>query len=283
MPLTVAVIAQGAMGAGVAARLVRHGAVVLTSLAGRSAASARRAAEAGMQDVPLAQLARAELVLSILPPSEALALAETLLPVFAAAGARPAYADCNAISPDTVAKVAAVAARANCPFIDAGIIGGPPGPDGPGPAFYASGPEASRMAVLGRHGLDTRVIDGPVGAASALKMSYAGITKGFQALAAAMMLAASRAGAAPALHAELAASQPQLLAWFGKALPRMYDKAYRWAGEMDEIADFAAEDAATRAIYQGAGQLYEALAADHAGPGEKIAALKAFLAMTPKA
>ncbi|WP_253713756.1 hypothetical protein [Bradyrhizobium sp. WD16] len=67
--------------------------------------------------------------------------------------------------------------------------------------------------MLGRHGLDVRVIDGPVGAASALKLSYAGITKGLVAIAATMVLAAERAGAGPALRAELAASQPQLLVW----------------------------------------------------------------------
>jgi len=278
MQPTVAVIAQGAMGAGVGARLARNGAHVVTSLAGRSAASAARARAAGMEDVPEARLAEADILLSIVPPAEALALAERLAPHFAAAPRRPVYADCNAVSPETVARIGVVAEAAGCPFVDAGIIGGPPGPDGPGPAFYASGEAAARLAALVPFGLDLRVIAGPVGAASALKMSYAGITKGIQALASAMMLAASRAGAAAALQAELAASQPQLLAWFGRYLPRMYDKAYRWAGEMEEIADFTAADPAASAIYQGAARRYERLAADHAGPGTEIAALKSLLA-----
>jgi L-threonate 2-dehydrogenase len=72
---------------------------------------------------------------------------------------------------------------------------------------------ASRALVVRAHGLDIRIVGGGMGAASALKMSYAGITKGLTALGAAMMLGATRAGVAEALHAELAASQPALLPW----------------------------------------------------------------------
>ena len=73
----------------------------------------------------------------------------------------------------------------------------------PDPRFYASGPAAPRFATLRHYGLDVRVLDGAMSAASALKMSYAGITKGTQAIGAAMMLAATRAGSADALFAEL--------------------------------------------------------------------------------
>src|SRR3954451_12161861 len=94
------------------------------------------------------------------------------------------------------------------------------------------------------HGLDIRIVGGGMGAASALKMSYAGITKGLTALGAAMMLGAARAGVAEALYAELAASQPALLAWFTRQIPGMYQKAYRWVAEMEEIAEFLEADAA---------------------------------------
>ena len=88
------------------------------------------------------------------------------------------------------------------------------------------------MLRLNGFGLDTRLVDGPAGAASALKMSYAGLTKGFTALGAAMMLGAERAGCAEALRAELAESQPHFLAWLSRQVPRMYPKAYRWVAEM---------------------------------------------------
>ena len=102
-------------------------------------------------------------------------------------------------------------------------------------------------------------------AASALKMSYAGITKGTQALAAVMMLAATRAGSADALFAELEVSQPQMLAWLKRSLALMPPKAYRWIAEMHEIADFVGEDPAGHELYVGAAHFYEQIARDFEG------------------
>ncbi|MBX6376361.1 MAG: NAD(P)-dependent oxidoreductase [Acetobacteraceae bacterium] len=276
--LIVTIVAQGAMGAGVAKRLTQNGVEVRTSLAGRSRASAERAAAAGMRDVEDAELVAAQMVLSIVPPSEAIATVERFAAICRKTGARPLYADLNAVSPETAARVAEIAESAGMTFADGGIIGGPPREDGYNPAIYVSGAEAPRLSVLReRGGLDIRVIDGPVGAASALKMSYAGITKGLSALASTMMLAATRAGAAEALYAELSQSQPQLLAWFQRQVPTMYAKAYRWAGEMEEIADFVGRDRAESRIYDGAARLYEHLAGDYAGEKREIGMLEAFL------
>lgn len=271
----IAIQAQGAMGAGMGRRLTQHGATVLTSLAGRSAASARRAAEAGMRDATPEEIAGTDIVLSVLPPAEAKACAAWLAPALAAAPRKPVYVDCNAVSPATAEEVAAIVAQTGAPFVDGGIIGGPPREDGYTPVLYVSGEEAGRLAPLREHGLDVRVTPGPIGAASALKMSYAGITKGLVALSSAMMLAATRAGAAEGLRAELERSQPQLLAWFNRMVPPMYDKAYRWVGEMEEIAAFTGPEAA--AIYQAIARFYEDMAADHAGPRERTAALSVFL------
>ena len=93
---------------------------------------------------------------------------------------------------------------------------------------------------------------GPVGAASALKMSYAGITKGFTALGATMMLAATSAGTADALIAEMKVSQPALLKWLTSQMPRMHSKAYRWVAEMEEIAAFVGQGQAGDGLYQAA-------------------------------
>ncbi len=96
-------------------------------------------------------------------------------------------------------------------FVDGGIIGGPPKGDARGPTFYVSGPFGGSIDTLARHGLVMRALDGGIGAASALKMSYAGITKGIVALGACMILAAERSGVAAALREELAASQSEVL------------------------------------------------------------------------
>jgi 3-hydroxyisobutyrate dehydrogenase-like beta-hydroxyacid dehydrogenase len=282
MTPTVVIIAQGSMGAASAARLTENGVRVLTSLAGRSAASAKRAQSAGMTDASDAEIAAADVILSIVPPGEALPLAQRLAPALTAANRKPVYADCNAVSPDTVTEIGAAIAATGTPFADAGIIGGPPRPGYGGPIFYYSGAEAGPLQRLNDFGLVFRRIDGGIGAASALKMSYGGITKGLTAVGSAMLLAAERAGVAEALHAELAASQPNLLAYFQRSVPDMFGKAYRWVAEMEEIAHFAGAGP-SREMYQAIAAHYQRLADDNAGDKADISALARFFETPPKA
>ena len=197
MTPTVAIIAPGNMGSGVGQRLTEHKVKVLTSLAGRSEASAKRARAAGMVAVADAQLIESDFLLSIVPPGDALALAKRL----------------------------------------AGVLT----------------------------------------AASALKMSYAGITKGFTALGAAMMLAATRGGSAEALKAELAESRPDLLGYLSKQVPAMYSKAYRWVAELEEISDFVGKDHAEHAMMDAAARLYQRIAADLEGENKEVGAMDEFL------
>lgn len=279
----VAVIAPGAMGAGIGGRLADHGVEVRTWLAGRSAASIARAQDAGMVATDPPGIAASQYVLSIVPPGDALGLAEALAPFLREAGAKPVYVDCNAVSPETVARIGRVVAETGCPFVDGGIIGGPPAKGGRAPALYVSGDAAERVAALNDRGLDIRVLDGKVGAASALKMSYAGITKGFTALGATMALAATRAGAAEQLHAELAESQPELLGWLTRQVPRMYSKAYRWVAEMDEIAGFIDDPEGGGRMLEGASRFYDRIAADQQGERAEVGALDAFFGRTPPA
>ncbi|MGY2047671.1 DUF1932 domain-containing protein [Methylobacterium sp. JK268] len=275
---TIAVIAPGAMGSAVAHRLCERGARILTSLAGRGEATVARARAAGMRDASDAEIAaEAEILLSIVPPAEAAALAARFAPAIAAAGRPLVFADCNAIGVETVREIGGTIAGAGGRFADGGIIGLPPKPGEAGPVLYLSGPAAPDLALLSDLGLRVRIMDAPIGAASALKLSYAGITKGLTAVASAMVLAAERAGAGPALRAELAESQPQLLTRFTKALPDMVPKAYRWVAEMEAIRGFIGEERPEAAIFTGAAGLYERLARDHREGGVEIAAIDAFL------
>ena len=277
MSVVVAVIAPGAMGAAVGKRLVDHGARVLTSLKGRSSETQARAKAAGMAAAADEDIARSDFILSILPPVDALALAERFVTALTASNAKPVYVDCNAINPKTVERVAAVIAPTECPFVDAGIIGQPPKPGDAGPRIYASGPAAPRVAALRDYGLDIRVLAGEPSAASALKMSYAGITKGTQAIGAAMMLAATRAGSADDLFAELQSSQKEMFGWLKRQLGMMPPKAYRWVAEMHEIAGFVGDDPAARELYEGAAEFYERFADDFAADKKDASALSAFL------
>jgi putative dehydrogenase len=281
MTPVVAVIAPGMMGAAVGKRLVDNGVKVLTSLKGRSAETATRAKAAGMAAAGDEDIAACDFILSILPPGDAVALAERFQPALKASNSKPVYVDCNAINPKTVDRVAAVIAPTDCPFVDSGIIGSPPKPGDAGPRFYASGPAAPRFATLRQFGLDVRVLDGAMSAASALKMSYAGITKGTQAIGAAMMLAATRAGSADALFAELSSSQKDMFAWFKRGLALMPPKAYRWVAEMHEIAGFVGEDPTAHELYEGAAHFYERIAEDFDGAKKDVTALTEFLGKNP--
>jgi len=261
----IGVIAQGTMGSGVGRRLRESGAEVRTLLSGRSPASAERARAAGMIAAADERtlLDGADFFLSILPPGEAEPLARRLAPTLKALDRKPVYIDCNAVSPQTAVHIGEVIAPTGAHFLDAGIIGEPPRP-GYSPAIYASGPAAQQTAVLRDWGIDWRVIEGPIGAASGVKMSYAGITKGTTAIAAAMLLGAARFGCAEALIAELSSSQPQMLARMRNSIPGMYDKAYRWVAEMEEISDFLEENPPSHDIYAAIARLHDYLAAAHA-------------------
>jgi 3-hydroxyisobutyrate dehydrogenase-like beta-hydroxyacid dehydrogenase len=273
----VGIIAPGAMGAGIGQRLSEHKVPVLTSLAGRTEASAKRAREASMQPVEERALAEADLLLSIVPPGEALGLAQRLAPVLTVANKKPVYVECNAVSPPTMLKIADVIATTGCRFVGAGIIGPPPKPGSTNTKMYVSGPAAKDLARLNDYGLIIRMLEGPLTAASALKMSYAGITKGLTALGAAMMLAATRGGSAEALKAELAESRPDLLRYLSNQVPSMYSKAYRWVAELDEIASFVGDEHAEHEMLAAAARLYERLADDVTGEKKEIGALDRFL------
>ena len=276
MTKTIAVFAAGNMGAALGGRLRENGLDVVTCLDGRSADTRARATAAGLRDVPFPDLFAADLFLSVVPPGEAVALAEAALPHLRARGGASTYVDCNAINPATARRIGAILAGAG-PYLDASIIGGPPTSGKKGPVLYVSGADCTPLEALAVHGLRIHALGPEIGTASALKMAYGGITKGFTAVAAMQMLGAARAGVADALHAELAESQPQLLAWFDKQVPGMIPKAYRWVAEMEEIAGFLAADPAGAAAFSAIARFYVDMAADKAGDGGKGAALRAFL------
>jgi putative dehydrogenase len=277
MKPVVAIVAAGNMGAGIARRLVDHGVTVLTLLNGRSDASKARATAAGMQPAAIDAVMDADLLLSIVPPANALSFAEQTAFALKSARKKPVFADCNAVSPATVRHIHAVVSAAGAEFADAGIIGGPPEPGDKGPRIYVAGEPAQKLATLADFGLDMRVLDGPVGAASALKMAFAGISKGHIAIMAAMILAAERSGSAAALKQELSESEQSMLKTMSTRIPKsMIPKAWRWVAEMREIAEFTKEDPAAYAIWMGISKLYERIAEDTAGEHRETDALVQF-------
>jgi 3-hydroxyisobutyrate dehydrogenase-like beta-hydroxyacid dehydrogenase len=281
LAIRVAVIGAGEMGAAVARRMRECGARVMTPLKGRSAASVERVKRAGIEviddDAMLAN--EADFVLSIVPPGVAVEVAHRYRDVLQQSARNPFFVECNAIAPATTREIEKILGGIR--VIDAGIIGGPPaaGTQDPlkGPRFYASGEFAPELMRLSKYGLDIAVLDGPVGAASALKLAYAGMTKGFTAIATAMLNAASREGLADALRAELMRTQPQFLARLERSIPDMFPKAYRWVAEMEQISEFIGDDREGAAIYGGAARLYEWIASElQRGDSADLAALANF-------
>ena len=279
MAVTIAVVAPGAMGSAVGARLVGRGARVLTSVAGRSAATVARAEAAGMETASDEAIAAADIILSIVPPNEALPLAARLAAAIGRVESSPIYVDLNAINPVTARALGAALSGCRAIYLDGTIIGLPPMPDGVGPTFYLAGESGNAAATLAGLGLVVKTLAGGIGAASALKMTYGGMTKGLTALASAMILAAQREGAAEALAAELGASQKEMFARLARSVPDMLPKAYRWVPEMEEIAAFLGEDDPASGIYTAMARFYERIAADDGVLGGE---LKGFFASGSK-
>ena len=227
------VLHPGDMGVTVAAACAG---MVLWASEGRSAETRERAHGAGLTDVgDLASLvAAADIVISVCPPHGAEELAATV----ADAGFAGCYVDANAVSPATARRIAARFEH----FVDGSLIG-PPAREPGTTRLYLAGPGAARVAArFAGSLLDARVLDGGgIGAASALKMAYASWTKGTNALLVAVAALAAAEGVSDELTAEWGLSQSGLAQRLTYTAIRSAPKAWRWVGEMDEIADtFAA-------------------------------------------
>jgi 3-hydroxyisobutyrate dehydrogenase-like beta-hydroxyacid dehydrogenase len=264
---TVAILSIGEMGSGIGALLARGGLRVITSLEGRSPRTRRLAAAAGIEDVAsdAALAAAADLVLSVIVPSEAEALARRLAPALAGTAAPPVVVDCNAIAPETTKAVGSLIEATGARFVDGGIIGPPPGADSSRTRLYVSGPAAEAALALCEAGLDVRTVGDRVGDASALKMCYAALNKGTAALMLQLLVAAERLGVADALRTELGLSQGAQLERMGRLVPDAVPKAFRWVGEMDEIARTFEAVGITGRSFEGAARTFGAVAATELG------------------
>jgi len=234
---TVAVLHPGEMGTAIATGVRAGGHRVVWSSEGRSRATHQRAELAGLDAV--ADLASAVLVadviLSVCPPDAAFDVAVAVADL----GFSGVYVDANAVAPSTAGRIALRVAAAGADYVDAGIIGGPSAP-----RLFLAGARACEVADLFpvEKPVTPVVLNTQAGgteevyAASALKMVYAAWSKGTTALLVAVAAAADGLGVASALHEEWARSQPGLQARLA-ASAGVARKAWRWEGEMNEIAE----------------------------------------------
>ena len=247
----------GAMGVSLAATAARGGHEALWASAGRSAATRARATEHGLVDVGTldALCARADVVVSICPPHAA----EDVAAAVARSGFRGTFVDANAIAPTRVARIAADLIEHGIEAVDGGVIGGPAWT--PGTWLHLSGPRASEVAALFAAGpLAAHVLGPDVGTASALKMVYAARTKGTTALLLAVLGAAERLGVREALEAQWEADAAGTTAEAHDRARRATRKAWRFAGEMDEIAATFEDVGVPSGFHGAAAEVYRTLA-----------------------
>ena len=257
--MTIGILHPGNMGAALASNIDGE---VLWCSEGRSAESALRAGEAGLHDAgDLSSLAGScEVIISICPPAAAVDVAREVHET----GYEGLYVDVNAVSPDTSREIGQFFVR----YVDGGIIGPPPVAPSSSTRLYLSGEEAAEVADMFRDShVDTRVIGEKPGRASALKAAYAGWTKGSSSLLLAVAAFAVSEEVVELLQEEWALSIPELperLEWTSSTVG---SKAWRFIGEMEEIA--AAFDAAGLPVgfHLSAAEVYRRLAPLRGQPG----------------
>jgi 3-hydroxyisobutyrate dehydrogenase-like beta-hydroxyacid dehydrogenase len=248
---TVGILHPGEMGAALAGVLAQRTAVLWAS-DGRSAATRRRAEAAGLQDAgSVAQLAaRSDVAISVCPPHAALAVAETM------AGFGGIYVDANAVAPTTCQTIASCVEAGGATYVDAGIIGPPPQRAGT-TRIYLSGAAAEDVAgIFAGSALEPIVLDGPAGAASALKLAYAAWSKGAQALLLVSRALARAGGVEDALAAEWEASQPELPERARYSAYMTARKGWRWIGEMNEIVRMLEDAELPAGFHEAAAELF---------------------------
>jgi 3-hydroxyisobutyrate dehydrogenase-like beta-hydroxyacid dehydrogenase len=275
MSVTIGVLHPGEMGSGVGASVRTAGARVVWAAEGRGAATRTRAEADGLEDVgTLARLTReARVILSICPPASAIDVARQV----AAHRFSGLYVDGNAIAPATTREVGEIVTAAGATFVDGGIIGPPPRKPGI-TRLYLSGAGAADVAAMLNGGLlEAIALDGPVGAASAIKMAYAGWTKTSQALLMAVRAYAMREGVEEALLREWAISQPELPKRSEQAVAGTSRKAWRFVGEMEELAASFSASGIPGDFHEAAAEVYRRLAGwkDAPAPPSVGEALKA--------
>ncbi len=252
------ILHPGAMGVSVAASARNSGCEVYWASAGRSEQTRARADEQGLRDAgTIANLCgMCDVIISVCPPHAAEDVADEVL----RHNYRGLYLDANAISPQRVAQVGERMAAAGVSFVDGAIIGGPAWRPG-ATWLYLSGGEAAAVAAYFEAGpLETIVMGDGVGKASALKMTYAAWSKGSTALLCSVLAAAHELGVWDALSARWDADHPGFTGQSVKRAQQATAKAWRFAGEMEEIAATFEAAGLPGGYHAAAAELYARLA-----------------------
>jgi 3-hydroxyisobutyrate dehydrogenase-like beta-hydroxyacid dehydrogenase len=260
----IGLVGAGYMGSGLAVSLMRGGHQVATSLAGRSERTRRLVQRFGIGVVPdLAALMRtADIVLVVTPPDVAIHAARDLAVAAAASGSRPLIADLNAVAPTTVLAAAAALRESDLDLVDGAISGAPP-TTRPGARIFLSGPRAAEVAALNWQDVRPIVIDGPIGRASAVKMSTASVHKGIVGIVTQALRSADHYGVLDVVVGELGDRLASAAEVTSAAT-----KSRRYVGEMHEIAATQRAAGLTEDLFEAFASVYADIAGTALADGE---------------
>jgi 3-hydroxyisobutyrate dehydrogenase-like beta-hydroxyacid dehydrogenase len=269
---SVGILHPGEMGASVAASAKDSGHEVYWASQRRSSETHARANRIGLIDAgTLEELCNlSTMIISVCPPHAAEEVADQVL----TSGFRGVYVDANAISPKRTARIARDMAEGGALFVDGSIIGGPAWT--PGTTWlYLSGEGAQRAADCFSEGpLGTEVLGDDIGSASALKMCYAAYTKGSAALLCAVYAAAEALGVQKELMDQWSRQGEQIPEERSMRVRRVSRKAWRFAGEMEEIAETFDGAGMPDGFHRASAQVYRRMAAFK---GQEVPPLEAVL------
>jgi 3-hydroxyisobutyrate dehydrogenase-like beta-hydroxyacid dehydrogenase len=252
----IGILHPGQMGIVVAVSARNSGNEVFFASEGRSAATLERASDAGLEDaVTLSKLCElCPVILSVCPPESAEAIAEQV----AHCSYRGTYVDANAISPERVQRIARRLQEGGARFVDGGIIG-PPATTRNRTWLYLAGPHAAEIGLYFSSGpIETEVLAGGIGRASALKMCFAAYSKGSIALACSVLAAAEELEVLEDLKRQWARSGPSLPE-MEREISRAAPKAWRFTAEMHEIAATFQSAGVPPEFHQAAAEIFRRL------------------------
>jgi len=254
----IGILHPGEMGIAVAASAINSGHQVYWTSVDRSNKTRLRAQKYNLPEIEtLPELCQtSEIIFSVCPPHAAEGVAKSVIET----GFKGFYLDANAISPQRSIRIGQMMEENGIHFIDGGIIGGPAWTPN-ATWLYLSGKDADRIANCFIKGpLETKVLGGEIGKASALKMCYAAYSKGTTALLCAILAAAESFGVRDALYQQWDMGDSSFSEKVNQRATRVTAKAWRFEGEMHEIASTFQEAGLPVGFHEAAAEIYRRMA-----------------------
>ncbi|HBD09575.1 MAG TPA: NAD(P)-dependent oxidoreductase [Syntrophobacteraceae bacterium] len=252
--MNVGILHPGEMGISIAASAKNSGHAVYWASEGRGEKTRSRAEKHALIDAgTVKELCRVcQFVLCICPPDAAEAVAHQVID----AGYKGIYLDANAISPDRSRSINKRMQVSGIQYVDGGIIGGP-ALEPKNTWLYLSGEKACGIAACFSQGpLEVKVIGDEIGKASALKMCYAAYTKGTIALLCAVLATASALHVDEELFHQWELDEAGSAEQAARRARYVTAKAWRFAGEMEEIAATFASAGLPSGFHESAAEIY---------------------------